>query len=145
MAQAEVERDVPTHPEVGIQGVVLEYEANAALGGGERRDVLTVKGHGPVIRRLQAGDHTQQGGLAAARWANDAHRLTTPDPQAGLVQGQVTPFPSRLIRLGDTYKVDFAARRHKGWAVHCCCSGPTPRTTLGSSTKNLKAVQVCVP
>ena len=58
MAQAEVERDVPTHLEVGVQGIVLEHEANASLRGGERRDVLTVKGDSAMIRRLQAGDHT---------------------------------------------------------------------------------------
>src|SRR5207244_10659220 len=60
------------------------------------------------------------------RWSDDAHRLTTADPQAGVVQGQMTLVPSRLIRLGEAYEMDFTARRLKGLAVHRCCSGPAP-------------------
>src|SRR5262245_44480070 len=131
MAQAEVEGDVATYPEVGIQRIVLKHEADPPLRGRECRDILTVKRHSAVIRRLQASDNTQHGGLAAACWANDAHRLTTPDPQVGVVQGQVTPFPSRLIRLGEAHEMDFAARGLKDLAVHCCCSRLIPRTTSG--------------
>src|SRR5262245_38156200 len=71
-----------------------------------------------MIRRLQAGDHAQHGGLATACRSNDAHRLTAADPQTGIVQGEVAPSPPRLVRLGNALQVNFTTRGREGLAIH---------------------------
>src|SRR4029450_2483605 len=119
-AQAEVEGDIPTHPEVRVERIVLEHQTNAPLGGCEWRDVLAIKAHDAVIRRLQAGDDAQQGRLTTAGRSDDAHRFTATDPQAGIVQGDMAPVPPRLVGLGNVSQVNFTTRCLEGLAVHRC-------------------------
>ena len=75
------------------------------------------KGHGAVIRRLQAGDHAQQGGLATAGRSDDL-TFHHDDPQAGIVQGNMAPSPPRLVGLGNAFQVNFTTRRLEGLAMH---------------------------
>ena len=66
---AQAERHVLEHAHVAEQRVVLEHEADAALGGGPMGDVLVVEADARArvgVRRVEAGDDPQQRRLAGA-------------------------------------------------------------------------------
>ena len=73
LAQPERVGDVGGHVEVLEELAVLEHQCEPAAVGRDAGEVAAVEGHRPRGRALQAGDRAQQGGLAAARRAEDGH------------------------------------------------------------------------
>jgi hypothetical protein len=55
--------------EMRKQCITLEHHIDRPAVGRHRRNILPVEQDAPVVRRLEAGEHAQQRGLAAARRA----------------------------------------------------------------------------
>ncbi len=75
----EAEGDVLRHGQVGEQRIGLEHHADVALVGLQPRDVLAADDDGAGGRLLEAGDHAQHGGLAAAGRAEEGDELAGAD------------------------------------------------------------------
>ena len=75
-ADGESELDVLRHRHATKQGIGLEDEAHAALGGRHVGHVAAVQQDPPGVHFGQARDHTQQRALAAARRAQQNEELT---------------------------------------------------------------------
>ena len=67
--------DVPAHVHVRIEREQLEHEGDVALRGALPGDVLAAEEDPALGRQLEAGDHAQGRGLAAARGAEQAEEL----------------------------------------------------------------------
>ena len=61
------------------QRVVLEHHVDRALVRQHMGDVLAVEQDAALVRRLEAGEHSQQRGLAAAAGAEQREKLAGPD------------------------------------------------------------------
>src|SRR6185369_13556636 len=66
--------------------------------GLHRRDVLAVQQDAAFIRLLEAGDHAQKRGLAAARWAEETEEFLVHDLDAEIVDRN-----DRAEALGDAF------------------------------------------
>lgn len=66
--------------------MVLKHQSNPAPVHRYPRLVGVLQQHPPHVRRLQAGDDAQQGGLAAAARPQDADDLVLGDPQIHRVE-----------------------------------------------------------
>ena len=115
--RAQRERDVLEHREVRVERVVLEDHGHVALRG---RQVV----HHPVadpqlarVRRLQAGQETQQGGLAASRRPQQHQALAGVDLEVDVAQRGVRAEP-----LADP----FEAHPHRGGDCGGCRIRPQP-------------------
>ena len=75
----QAERDVVAHVEMRKQRIVLEHHVDRTLVRQHLRDVLAVEQDAAVVRRLEAGQHPQQRGLAAAARAQQREKLAGPD------------------------------------------------------------------
>ena len=75
----QAERDVVAHGEMRKQRVVLEHHVDRPLVRRHLRDVLAVEQDAALIRRLEAGQHAQQRGLAAAARAQQREELAGAD------------------------------------------------------------------
>src|SRR5690606_7871066 len=84
LADLEPERDVAPHGQVLERGVVLEHEPDAPSLRGEVRRLGAVDVHAALVRRFEAGDDAQEGGLAAAAGAQQRG-----EAPAGHVHGDV--------------------------------------------------------
>ena len=73
------ERDIVPHVEMRKQRVVLEHHVDRPLMRQHRRDVAAAKQDAALVRRLEAGEHAQQRGLAAAARAQQRKELARPD------------------------------------------------------------------
>ena len=82
---AGTEGDVVPHGHVREQRVVLEDRVDVALVGRRAGDVDALEAQGPGRRGLEAGDHAQGRGLAAARGAEEREELARGDREAGVV------------------------------------------------------------
>ena len=69
------ERDVVAHVEMRKQRVVLEHHVDGPLMRQHLRDVLAAEQDAALVRRLEAGEHAQQRGLAAAARAQQRKEL----------------------------------------------------------------------
>ena len=69
------EGDVLKDRQVAKEGVVLEHKADLTLADMGGRGVLALQDHAPGIGGLQAGNHPQQRGLAAARGAEQGDEV----------------------------------------------------------------------
>ena len=83
------EAHVVGHGHVGVQGVVLEDHGNVAVLGRQIGDITIPDPDGPGVDLLQAGQHAQRGGLAAAGGSDEDHELTVADLEVQLVDGGV--------------------------------------------------------
>ena len=83
----EAEGDVVRHRHVREQRVGLEHHVGRPLPGRHRRHVLAVDQDPAGGRRLEAGEHPQQRGLAAARRAQQGEELALVDVEADIVDG----------------------------------------------------------
>ena len=61
---------VVAHGHVGVQGVVLEDHSDVAVLGREVGDVTFTDPDGSGVDLLQAREHAERGGLAAAGWSD---------------------------------------------------------------------------
>src|ERR1700676_4117728 len=84
----ERERNVLVHLHVWVQREQLKYKADVALGGALVGHILTVKQDLALRRQLKTRDHSQSGGLAAARGAEQHEELPIADGKAGLAHGR---------------------------------------------------------
>ncbi len=66
---------------------MLKHEPDLPLPHGLIGGVLAVKVDGALIRRLQAGDDPEQGGLARAGGTQQGHELAAGHVEAHVVQG----------------------------------------------------------
>ena len=91
--QGQGQLHVPQHGLVGDQVVALEHEPHRVVPVGVPVPVLEGFGGAPVDDQVavgvlvQAADDVQQGGLAAARRAQDGHELRAPELDADPFQG----------------------------------------------------------
>ena len=69
------ERDVVAHGKMRKQRVVLEHHVDRTLVRQHLRDVLAVQQDAALVRRLEAGEHPQQRGLAAAARAEQREKF----------------------------------------------------------------------
>src|SRR5258705_1836582 len=83
----EWECDVLTHLHVRVQREQLEHEANISLGGSLVGHILAVEQDLTLGRQLKTGDHSQGGGLAAARGAEQHEEFPVAYGKAGFAHG----------------------------------------------------------
>jgi hypothetical protein len=83
----EGEADVVAHGHVRVQRVVLEHHRDVALAGWHVVDHPLTDRQGAVADLLEAGDHAQRGGLAAARRADQHHELAVVDLEVEIIDG----------------------------------------------------------
>jgi hypothetical protein len=81
------EADVLADGHVGEQGVALEDHTDVALIGRHGGDVLAVQRDRPGGGRLEAGDHPQGSGLAAAARAEERNEFPLFDSQFEILDG----------------------------------------------------------
>jgi len=81
---AQAEGDVARHRHVREQRVGLEHHVGRTTVRGHRGEIPAVEQDAPATRRLQAGNHAQQGGLAAARAAQQREDLALADVERDL-------------------------------------------------------------
>ncbi len=105
-ADAQGELDVLGRRHTAEQGIALEHEPDAAPGGWQLGDVAPVEQHPPGVHVGEAGDHAQQGALAAARGAEQHVEL----PGAGL-QRDTVDHRMPGVALGEVLEND----RHRRW------------------------------
>jgi hypothetical protein len=86
-AQAHAEADVLLHGHVRVQGVVLEDHGDVAVLGLLVGDHPVADGDLAVGDLVQAGDHAQDGRLAAARRADQDHELAAVDLEGHVAHG----------------------------------------------------------
>ena len=77
--ELEREAHVLAHGHVRVERVVLEHHGDVARLGRQRVDHLAVDGDVAGGDLLEAGEHAQQGGLAAARGADQHDELAVGD------------------------------------------------------------------
>ena len=75
----------------------------------------------PAVIVLQSGDHAQQGGLAAARRADQHHQLAVGDLEAGAVHGHLAV----VVNLANAVELDAGHHVSGDW---CCLSPALPVT-----------------
>ena len=89
----QAEADIVLDIHVGEQRIGLEHHSDLALVGRQRRDVLALDEDGAGGRALEAGDHAQDRGLAAARGAEQRDELA-------LVEGEVDALDDLVVLEG---------------------------------------------
>ena len=77
--------DVLLHGHVGEERVGLEHHVDRPLIGRQAAHILAIDEDAPRGRRLEAGQHAQQGGLAAAGAAQQAEQLAPIDLDVDVV------------------------------------------------------------
>ncbi len=78
----QAESDVSGDGEMRKQRVALEHHVDGTAVRRDRREVLAGEQHLPVVGRLEAGEHAQQRGLAAAGGAEQGEELAGIDVEA---------------------------------------------------------------
>ena len=101
MAVFEAEGDVLAHGHVRKDGIVLEDHADVALVGRDVVDDPSVEGDGAALDGVEAGDHAQQRGLAAAGGAEQREELALAHVEAEAGDDDIF-----AILLDDVFKVD---------------------------------------
>ena len=87
--------------------VALEHHGGVALVGGELVDGLAAKVNLSLVGALEAGDHAQDGGLAAAGRAKQGDKLAGLDVDVGVMDGvEVLTGLGVLVNLGDVVQTD---------------------------------------
>ena len=81
------EEDILPHGQMGIQGIVLEHQANAAILRRQAGHIIIPKEDLSGGGCLQTADQIQGGGFAAARGAQQANELPIRDLKAEVVDG----------------------------------------------------------
>jgi hypothetical protein len=109
--------DVLADRKVREQGERLKHHAEVALVRGRTGEVLAVEPDATGGRRLQARNAAQQGGLAAARWPEQADQLAVRELEIDIDQRR--ELAERLAHMVDAQGHDFpprgsiAIRRHR--------------------------------
>ena len=107
LAELEAVRDVVVDVVVRQQGVALEDHRGVALVGREPVDGLVVEVDLALVGALEAGDHAQDGRLAAARGAQQAGEGARLHRDVGVVDRvEVLARLGVLIDLGEVVQTD---------------------------------------
>ena len=122
----QAEGDVVRDGEMRKQRVALEHHVDRPLVRRHRRDVLAVEQDAALVRRLEAGEHAQQRGLAAAGGAEQRKELAGADVERDVIDraetaeflrhaldAQQRPIPARCRR-------DLRGRR-RWYGLGCLC------------------------
>ena len=70
---------------------MLEYRIYRPFIGGDAEHALASNFDAAFCRLGKAGDHTEQGGLSATRWAENGKKLTIRDLKRYIVYGDEVP------------------------------------------------------
>ena len=108
--EAQAERDVALDGQVGEQRIALEHRVDRSALGWHAGDVLAVEQHPAGIGVLEAPDHAQRGGLAAAARAEQREELAGADRDVDVLQHGVL-----AVGLRELYEVDRAAHCGSVW------------------------------
>ena len=108
----EREENVLTDGEVGIQGIVLKHQADAAVFGRKIGHVVVTEENPAGGGLLQTADQVQRGALAAAGRAQQADETSVRNLKAEITDGgdRVTLFISTWKLLGQMVQYNF----HRG-------------------------------
>ena len=87
LAQLQAEGHVVVHGHVRVERVGLEDHGDVAVLGGDVVDDPVADGQRALGDLLQAGEHAQRGGLAAARGADEDQELPVVDLDVEVVDG----------------------------------------------------------
>ena len=109
-AHAQRKLNVLSDRHVAEQGIVLKYQADAAVAGAQVGHVAAVEGNPSVVDVGQSGRDTQQRTLAAAARSEKHEELAGFNLQGGVVDDR-----RAVVALGNLLKID----RH----AHSCESG----------------------
>ena len=88
LAQLQTECDVLVNGHVGVQSVALEHHSDVAVLRGNVVDQTAADVHFALGDLLQAGDHAQGGGLAAAGGADEDDEFLILDLQVEVGDGR---------------------------------------------------------
>ena len=144
--------DVAGDVHVREERVVLEHRVDVAPVRRDARDRLSGEQDLALGRLLEAGDHPQRRGLAAAGWSEEAVELAARDAQVHAVDGGDGPEPLRdvddldvragRIGRGTDALVLEAGGRAGGRAGGCCglgagagCQGGGQRVSSGADDR----------
>ncbi len=83
----QAEGDVVAHVKMRKQRVVLEHHVDGTLVRQVLRDVVAIQENAALVRRLEAGEHSEQRGLAAAARTKQREKFASPDIERQLVYG----------------------------------------------------------
>lgn len=97
------------HPRILVQPALLGHIAHLGLGDASRRAVRKVVGDFAGIRRGDAHDHPDDGGLASSVRTEDAHHFPGPD----LEGYRVDHLASRVGLVDRAHYQDLAHLRHR--------------------------------
>ncbi|MCY1234030.1 hypothetical protein D9M72_465980 [compost metagenome] len=109
----QAEGDILGHAHVREERIVLEHGIDPALVGRELVHALAADLDGAGGDLLEAGDGTQQGGLAAARRAKEGEELVVADADRDIVQRR-SHFGIIGIALADALHLDGGCVLHDG-------------------------------
>jgi hypothetical protein len=87
LTDAKAVAEVVAHVHVRVERVVLEHHRDVALARLEAGDVSIAEADRTVVHGLEARDHPQQRGLAAAGRTDEHHELAVLDRQTDPVHG----------------------------------------------------------
>jgi hypothetical protein len=112
VAHLQPELDVLRHRHVREQRVVLEHDAEPALGGRDREQVAPLERDATRGRLDEARDHLQRGCLAAARRSEQRDELALVDGERDVVDRRVV-----AVALGQPFedKKGHLARGNPPW------------------------------
>ena len=105
LLELEPESDVLLHREVREKGVGLEHHRHRPLVRGCAGQRLAIKGDLPGGDLLEARDHAQCGGLAAAGGAEESREGPGLDMEADAVDGFLRCAAPAGVRLGDVHQI----------------------------------------
>jgi hypothetical protein len=94
------ERKVRANIKMGIQGVVLEDHRDIAIPCRHLIDTLAIDTEVALGDVLETGNHSESGTFAAARWANQYHKLTVFNDQIDIFDGS----NAAVIDLADAFE-----------------------------------------
>ena len=118
LAVAQPEGGVAPGIEVGEKGVVLKHHAHAAALGGQPAvgpgHLLAADPHHPSLRPLEAGDQAQQGGLAAAGGAQQAHQFAWAQLEIDGAQGPVATGGWAAVAMPQARELHLGPQRQLG-------------------------------
>src|SRR6185437_15399398 len=124
---AQAESDVVAHIQMRKQCVVLEHHVDRPLMRHDLPNVHAAQQDAALVRRLEAGEHAQQRGLAAAAWTKQREELAGRNVERYAVDG-ATACNSGSAR-SETAPILGASS-----AMFPC---PTPRAKLAAEAQRL--------
>ncbi len=101
LPQLEAECQIVANAHVRVERVALEDHRDVAVLGRDVVDDPIADPQEAVGDVLEAGDHAQAGGLAAARGPDQDHELAVGDLDVEVVDGDDLPVPLRDVLEGD--------------------------------------------